>query len=92
MSGVGRQIPLSWTYQLSDIWVWIVGHGILERFQKVLLELEMGQFFLLQEPHGKLPERIQCEETDMRITMTADLVKISVTPRLPVHTESGIPG
>jgi len=56
-----------------------MNHRILERFQEVLLELEMRQFFLLQESHGKLPERIQREEPNVRIIMTANLKVISVT-------------
>jgi hypothetical protein len=78
--------------QFSDIWVRVVGHGIFERLQEVLLELEVGQFFLLQEPHSKLSERIQREEANVRITMTADLAGISVILQPLIITELDVPG
>jgi hypothetical protein len=53
-----------------------VNHRVLERLQEVLLELEMCQFFLLQEAHSKLSEGIQREEPNVRIVMTADLTII----------------
>ena len=52
----------------------------------------MGQFFLLQEPHGKLSERIQRKEADVRITMATDLTDISVILRPPIIAELGVPG
>jgi hypothetical protein len=36
-------------YQLSDIGVRVMDHGVLERLQEVFLELEMRQLFLFQK-------------------------------------------
>ena len=55
-----------------------MGHRVLERLQEVFLKFEVRQFFLLQEPHSKLSEGVQCEEPDVRVVMTADLAVISV--------------
>jgi len=68
-------------YQLPDIWIRVVNHRVLEGFQEVLLELEMRQLFLLQETHGELSEGIQCEESNMRVIVTANLVAIPVISR-----------
>lgn len=46
---------------------------MLERLQKVLLELEMGQLFFLQKSHGKLPQGIKGKETNMGIIVTTNL-------------------
>lgn len=72
---------VSRSYQFPNIRIRIVNHRVLERLQEILLELEMRQFFLLQEAHGKLPEGIQCEEPNVWVIMTADLTKISVISR-----------
>ena len=53
-----------------------MNHRILEWSQEVLLEFEVGQLFLLQEAHRQLPQRIKCEEADMGILVTADLVEV----------------
>ena len=69
---------ISWAYQFSYIRIRVMGHCVLERLQEILLELEMRQFFFLQEPHSELSEGIQREEPNMRIVMTADLTAVSV--------------
>ena len=66
-------MKLQRTHHLSRIRVDIIGHGILKRPQKVFLETEMRQLFLFQETHGKLSQRVQSKEADVRIVMTADL-------------------
>jgi hypothetical protein len=43
----------------------VVDHCMLERFQKVLLELEARKFFLFQESDCKLPQRIEGKTADM---------------------------
>ena len=48
-------------------------HGVLERPQEVLLELEVRQLLLLQEAHRKLPERVQGEEAHVWVLVTTDL-------------------
>ena len=48
-------------------------HGVLERAQEVLLELEVGQFLFLQEPHGQLAESVQSEERNMGVIVATDL-------------------
>ena len=48
-------------------------HGMFERSQEILLEPKVGQLLLFEEPHSKLPQRIESKEPDMGITMTADL-------------------
>ena len=53
-----------------------MNHRMLKGFQEVFLELEMGQFFLLQEPHSKLTKSIEGEEGNMRIVVTANLVEM----------------
>ena len=50
-----------------------MNHGVLERLEEVLLELETGQFFFLQKTHGELPQRVQGEIADMSIAVAADL-------------------
>ena len=48
-------------------------HGVLERSQEILLELEVRQLLLFEEPHSKLSQRIKGKEPYMRVTMTTDL-------------------
>jgi hypothetical protein len=60
-------------YHISNLRIRIVRHGVLERSQEILLEPEVGQLLLFEEPHSKLPERIEGKEPDMGITMTTDL-------------------
>ena len=47
--------------------------GVLKRPEEVLLELEVGQLLLLQEAHGELAQRIEGEEADVRVLVTANL-------------------
>jgi hypothetical protein len=61
------------THHFSSIRVNIVGHGILERPQKVFLETEMRQLFLFQETHRKLSQRIQREEADVGVVVATHL-------------------
>ena len=61
------------SYHISNLRIRIVRHGVLERSQEILLELEMGQLLLFEEPHSKLPQRVEGKEPNMGITMTADL-------------------
>ena len=51
-------------------------HGVLERPQEVLLELEVGQLLILQEAHRQLPQRIEREKADMGVLVTADLIEV----------------
>lgn len=60
-------------YHVADLWVIVVDHCVFKWLQKVLLELEMGQFFLFQKAHGELSERVQGEESNMRVIMTTYL-------------------
>ena len=60
-------------YHISNLRIRIVRHGILERSQEILLELEVRQLLLFEEPHSKLPQRVEGKEPDMGITMTTDL-------------------
>ncbi len=64
---------ISKPYHISNVRIRIVRHGVLKRSQEILLELEMGQLFLLEEPHSKLPQRVEGKEPDMGVAMTADL-------------------
>ena len=48
-------------------------HGVLERLEEVLLELEVRQLVLLEEPHRKLTERVERKEADVGVIVTADL-------------------
>lgn len=48
-------------------------HDVLKGPQEVLLESKIRQLSLLQKFHGKLPERIHCENSNVLIGITADL-------------------
>lgn len=61
---------------VSRFWVRIMHHGILERLQEVLLEIEVCQFLLLQEAHRQLSERVESQERNVCIGMTAYLVEM----------------
>lgn len=50
-----------------------MNHGVLKRFQELLLEAEVRQLVFLQEIHGKLAQSIESEEADIGIVVTADL-------------------
>ena len=66
------------THHISDIRIIIVDHRILEGLQEVLLKLEVRQFFLLQEAHGQLPQRIKSEESNVWIVVAANLQSFSL--------------
>jgi hypothetical protein len=65
-------------HHISNVRITVVGHSVLERFQKILLELEVRQLFLLQESHGQLTEGVQGEEADMWIIVTTDLQSANI--------------
>ena len=56
-------------------------HCVLERLKEVFLELEVRQFFLLQEPHRQLAQSIQGKEGNVRIGVRADLVEMLAEDR-----------
>lgn len=60
-------------YHVSDLGVLIVSHSVFKRFEKILLEFEVGQLFFFQKTHRKLTKRIQSKESNMWIVVTADL-------------------
>ena len=63
-------------------------HGVLERLEKILLELEVRQLLLLQEAHRQLPQRVQREEADVRITVAAHLPAAKISSRRAyIHTQ-----
>lgn len=39
---------------IASVWIVIMYHSIFERLQEILLKVEILQFLLLQETHGKL--------------------------------------
>lgn len=61
------------THHVADIGVGVVDHGIFERPQEVLLELEVCELFLLQEAHGQLTKSVQGEEPDVRVLVATHL-------------------
>jgi len=60
-------------YHIPDLRIRIMHHGVLEGSQEILLELEMGQLFLFEEPHSKLSQGVEGKESHMGVTMAADL-------------------
>jgi len=52
-----------------------MNHRILEWFEEVLLELEVGHLLFLQEPHRQLTKGVEREEADVGVAMRADLDK-----------------
>lgn len=50
-----------------------MNHGILEGLQEILLELKIGQLFLLQKSHRELTKGIQREKADMWVIMATNL-------------------
>lgn len=57
-----------------------MNHGILERLQEILLELEVRQFLFLKEAHGKLSKGIKSKEGYVRICVGANLIMICQKP------------
>ena len=51
----------------------VVSHCVLEGLQEVFLELEMRQFFFLQEARTQLSQGVQGEEGDVGVVMAANL-------------------
>jgi len=52
-----------------------VDHGVLERFEEILLELEMRQLVLLEETHGELTKSVESEEGDVGVVVAANLIR-----------------
>jgi hypothetical protein len=61
------------THHLPGIRVLVVDDRVLEGSEEILLETEMRQFFLFQEVHRQLPQRIQRKEADIRVIMATHL-------------------
>lgn len=49
-------------------------HRVLERFEEVLLELEMRQLVLLEETHSELTKSVESKEGDVGVVVAADLI------------------
>lgn len=52
-----------------------MNHGVLERFEEILLELEVRQLVLLEETHSELTKSIESEEGDVGVVVAADLIR-----------------
>jgi hypothetical protein len=58
---------------VPSVRVVVVHHRVLERLEEVLLKLEVGEFFLLEETHRELTKRVEGEERDLGVGVTSDL-------------------
>lgn len=58
---------------VARVGVVVVDHGVLERLEEVLLELEVGELLLLEEAHGKLAKRVEGKEGDLGICVASNL-------------------
>lgn len=58
---------------VASVHVGVVDHGVLERAEEILLELEIGELLLLEEVRGHLSERVEGEEADLDVGVAADL-------------------
>jgi hypothetical protein len=54
----------------------IVYHGVFERFQKILLKLEMRQFFFFEKTHGQLAQGVERKTCNMGVIMATNLGKV----------------
>lgn len=64
-------------------------HRVLERFEEVLLKLEMRQLVLLEETHSELTKSVESKEGDVGVVVAADLIRRKATAKSEIETRRG---